>query len=679
MRKITKNMLAFTLCLSLPASMAGCNGGGGETQAETSSAVSNETATVSTEASTAETTTVNETQAEGIFTAGTYTGTGNGRNGIVEVKVELDSSKIINVEITGHTETEGIAEPALEKIPQRIIEQQSLGVDVVSGATITSNAILEAVADCIKQAGGDVEALSTKQVIDEGNKEVEETEADVVVIGAGAAGSAAALSAIQNNKKVILLEKTPQPMGAGTLAGGMFAADSKLQKESGQEVDKGWLYEQYMNASEGYMNSILVRRIIDESGATVDWLMENGMQLNLVDAGSGSSYNHIGMPTTLHGYAEGGTVAITKLVGVFEESGGEVRWSTPATDLIVENGTVTGVIAQKEDGSELRIKAKSVIIATGGFGGNEEMLKKYIGESYTMGEVLQNTGDGIQMAWKAGADKYGTEVTHYFWETFKGEEIGALAGVLGDDWFSLTDWTMFPNLRVNALGQRFSDETNVSLFAIHGAELAMQPGQIEYVILDDSVLQAVAENGVSVIEDQYAKWIGDEQFYMEFNEPNSTDAYYAAQHTPTDFRPIFDSVLKSGVVFKANTIEELAGELGMKPEVLKASVDQYNGAIASGKDEQFFADTSRLVEIKEGPYYAIKFCARNLSTLGGIRINENMEVLDKDFQVIEGLYAAGADAGGMYGKAYVDFEGGTLGFAYTSGRLAGIHASEHAD
>ena len=109
------------------------------------------------------------------------------------------------------------------------------------------------------------------------------------------------------------------------------------------------------------------------------------MQLNLVDAGSGSSYNHIGMPATLHGYAEGGTVAITKLVGVFEESGGEVRWSTPATDLIVENGTVTGVIAQKEDGSELRIKAKSVIIATGGFGGNEEMLKQYIGESYTMG------------------------------------------------------------------------------------------------------------------------------------------------------------------------------------------------------------------------------------------------------------------------------------------------------
>ncbi len=206
MRKITKNMLAFTLCLSLPASMTGCTGNGGETVAETSSAVSNETTTISPEASTVETTTASETQAEGMFTAGTYTGTGNGRNGIVEVKVELDSSKIINVEITEHAETEGIADPALEKIPQRIVEQQRLGVDTVSGATITSNAILEAVADCIKQAGGDVDALSIKQAVNEGNKEVEEADADVVVIGAGAAGSAAALSALQNNKKVILLE-----------------------------------------------------------------------------------------------------------------------------------------------------------------------------------------------------------------------------------------------------------------------------------------------------------------------------------------------------------------------------------------------------------------------------------------------------------------------------------------
>lgn len=673
MRRNVKKPLAFALCTALTVSMAACSGNG---NAGESSGAGSEGTTAQEKGE--ENAASQSSQQEALFQAGTYTASGNGRNGAVQVTVELESDRIVSVKIGEHGETEGIADPALEKIPEKIVAQQSLAVDTVSGATMTSNAIIEAVTDCITQAGGDLQMLSVKTPSAQDSQETEEAEADVVVIGAGAAGSAAALSALEGGKKVILLEKTAQPMGAGTLAGGMFAADSKLQKESGQEVDKGWLYGQYMNASEGYMNSILVRRIIDEAGATVDWLMENGMQLNLVDAGSGSSYNHIGMPATLHGYAEGGTVAITKLVGVFEEKGGDVRWSTPATDLIVEDGKVTGVVARKEDGSQLRIKAKSVVIATGGYGGNEEMMKEFVGNSYTLGEVLQNTGDGILMAWDAGADKYGTEVMHYFWETFKGEEIGAMADVLGDDWFALTNWTMFPVLRVNALGQRFSDETNVSLFAIHGAELAMQPGQIEYAVVDDSVLQAVAENGLYIIEDQYAHWIGDEQFYMEFNEPNSTDAYYAEQHMPADYRELFDAVLDMGVVFKADTIEELAEQMGMEPETLKASVDQYNNAIATGKDDLFFADTSRLVEIKTGPYYAIKYSARNLSTLGGIRINENMEVLDKDFNVIEGLYAAGADAGGMYGKAYVDFEGGTLGFAYTSGRLAGISASENA-
>lgn len=677
MKKTTRKLLAAAICPVLMASVTAC-GGNEDNAGEAGSATSEETTTATTAADSAAAPESSAPKTGSSFTAGTYTAAGKGRNGNVTVTVDLSDSQILRVEVTEHSETEGIADPAIEKIPERIVAGQTLAVDTVSGATLTSNAILEAVADCIQQAGGDVDALSAKTEQVQGTMEVEETETDVVVIGAGAAGSAAALSALQNDKKVILLEKTAQPMGAGTLAGGMFAADSKLQKDSGQEVDKGWLYEQYMNASEGYMDSILVRKIIDESGPTVDWLMENGMELNLVDAGSGSSYNHIGMPATLHGYAEGGTVAITKLIGVFEENGGQVRWSTPATQLIVEDGKVTGVIAQKEDGSQLKIHAGSVVIATGGYGGNEEMLKEFVGESYTMGEVLQNTGDGILMAWDAGADKNGTGIVHYFWETFKGEEIGALAEVLGDDWFALTNWTMFPLLRVNSFGQRFSDETDVSLFAIHGAELAMQPGQIEYAIIDDSVLQAVAENGLYIIEDQYAKWVGDEQFYMEFNEPNSTDAFYAEQHTPVDYRELFDAVLDTGVVAKADTIEDLAVTLEMDPKILKASVDQYNGAIASGKDDLFFADTDRLVEVKSGPYYAIRFSARNLSTLGGIRINADMEVLDKDFHVIEGLYAAGADAGGMYGRAYVDFEGGTLGFAYTSGRLAGISASTHA-
>ena len=578
------------------------------------------------------------------------------------------------MDILEQNETPSIAKDALEKIPQNIVKEQSLAIDTISGATITSQGILDAVKDALSSSGVDMDKLTQKTTST--NNQVEEVEADIVVIGAGGAGTAAALRAAQEGKKVMLLEKTATPMGASTLAGGMFAADSRLQQEQGKTVDKSWLYEQYYKASNGYMNSQLVDHIIDEAGNTVNWLLDNHMELNLVDAGSGAAYNHVGMPATLHGYNEGGSVALKKLVQEFENAGGEVRWLTPAYEIQKDENGVKAVLAKKEDGSTLKINTKAAIIATGGYGGNKEMLEKYIGDQYTLGEVAQNTGDGINMAYSLGAGRSGLGVTQYFWETFKPEEIGQLSQILGEDWFSMTTFTMFPFLRVNSLGQRYSDETKVTSFAEHGGEIAQQPGQYEYAIIDSSILKKIAHNGVAVIEDQYASWVGNEQFYMEFNEPNSTDAMYAQQHTPIDFTTTLDKLLDTKVVYKGNTIEELAKAMDVDANTLQASVNQYNQAIATGHDDAYAANTNRLVEVKEGPYYAVKYVARNLGTLGGIRINENMQVLDRDFNVIKGLYAAGADAGGMYGKAYVDFEGGTLGFAYTSGRLAGEQAAK---
>lgn len=608
------------------------------------------------------------------FKAGTYEGSGTGKNGSIKVLVEVTNDSIKKVDILEQNETPSIAKDALEKIPQNIVKEQSLAIDTVSGATITSQGILDAVKDALSSSGVDMDKLTQKTALT--NNQVEEVEADIVVIGAGGAGTAAALRAAQEGKKVMLLEKTATPMGASTLAGGMFAADSRLQQEQGKTVEKSWLYEQYYKASNGYMNSQLVDHIIDEAGNTVNWLLDNHMELNLVDAGSGAAYNHVGMPATLHGYNEGGSVALKKLVQEFENAGGEVRWLTPAYEIQKDDNGVKAVLAKKEDGSTLKINTKAAIIATGGYGGNKEMLEKYIGDQYTMGEVAQNTGDGINMAYNLGAGRSGLGVTQYFWETFKSEEIGQMAQILGDDWFSMTAFTMFPFLRVNALGQRYSDETKVTSFAEHGGEIAQQPGQYEYAIIDSSILKKIAQSGVAVIEDQYASWVGNEQFYMEFNEPNSTDAMYAQQHTPIDFTTTLDKLLDTKVVYKGNTIEELAKAMDVDVNTLQASVNQYNQAIATGHDDAYAANTNRLVEVKEGPYYAVKYVARNLGTLGGIRINENMQVQDKDFNVIKGLYAAGADAGGMYGKAYVDFEGGTLGFAYTSGRLAGEQAAK---
>ncbi len=322
------------------------------------------------------------------------------------IEVVFTNDKIESIKILGQNETSGISDEAIEKLPGKIISDQSLAVDGISGATVSSNAILGAVEDCVKQAGGNLENLKKKKETANEAK-TEEASYDIVVIGAGAAGTAAALSASEKSKSLLLLEKTAKPMGAGTLAGGLFAAESSLQKEAGKTVSKEWLYDEYMKSSSGYMNSLLVRTIIEESSETVDWLMKNGCELSLVDAGAGGSYTHIGMPATLHGYKEGGAVAITRLIESFKNNGGTVMFSTPATELIKDgNGKITGVMAKKEDGTTLKVNAKAIIVATGGFGGNEEMLKEIFGNDYTVGEVTTNVGDGIKMAWDAGADKF---------------------------------------------------------------------------------------------------------------------------------------------------------------------------------------------------------------------------------------------------------------------------------
>ncbi|MBO0476527.1 FAD-dependent oxidoreductase [Vagococcus sp. DIV0080] len=611
------------------------------------------------------------------YKSGVYSGVGQGKNGDVKVEVTLSDKKIEKVEVKEHAETEDVAAPALERIPKEIVDSQSLDVDTVSGATVISEGIIDGTKDALKSAGVDTEKLSKKDKKATKKAEDKEISTDVVVVGAGAAGSSAAMAAVESGAKVTLLEKTAQPMGAGTLAGGMFAADSKEQKEKNKTVDKEWLYDKYLEASQGNMNSLLVRKIIDESGPTVDWLNENGVKLKLADAGTGGGYEHIGNPATLHGYQDGGTKAITNLIENFKKAGGDVYFDTPVEELLKDdNGKVSGVVGKQKDGSKLTVKAEKVILATGGFGGNDDMLKEYMGEPYTKGEIEQNKGDGVQMAWDAGAAKEGTEVAQYFWEKNDPKDIGNVPKEVGDEWYALTTFTKYPNLRVNTDGKRFSDETHATLYSVHGAEIASQPNQTEYVIVDSNMLNKIKKSGTKSIEHQFKKWENNRQFFMEFNEPNDTDEFLAEEEMAYDFVPLLDSLAGKGMIFKGNSVEELAKSMKVDEGAFKQSVKQYNDSIKSGKDDLFFADTKRLIGVDEGPYYAIKFVARNLGTLGGVRINENIQAVDAKGNVIPNLYVAGSDAGGMYGKVYVDFEGATLGFAYTSGRLAGLNASQ---
>ncbi|MFC6182282.1 FAD-dependent oxidoreductase [Lactiplantibacillus daowaiensis] len=609
------------------------------------------------------------------YKAGTYTGTGQGKDGPVKVQVTVDKNKIKAVKVLSIQDNKQLAASATKQITKEIVKQQTTKVDVVSGATHSSKGIIEAAKKALKKAGASDAQLNKtakKQAV-----KAKSTKTDVVVVGAGAAGTAAALAARQQGVKVVLMEKTASPMGAGTLAGGMFAADSAQQKAAHKTVSKKWLYDKYLDASQGYMNGVLVRRIIDQSGPTVDWLNKNGADMKLVDAGTGGSYAHQGDPATLHGYQKGGTVAIKTLINKFKAEGGKVYFKTPAKKLLTnQHHKVTGVVGTTATGAKITVHAKKVIIATGGYGGNQKMLNRYLGKPNTKGQVLQNKGDGIKMAWSVGAGKEGTDTTHYFWETFTNAGVKKMTQLVGDKYYMLNTFTAYPNLRVNTQGQRFSNETDTTLYARHGAEIAAQPKQTEYVIFDKGMLDKIKAKGTVAIEDQFGKWKHNPQFFMEFNEPSSTKTSIKQENTPVDFAPLLNKLTGTGVVFKSDSIDGLANQMGINQAAFTKSVNQYNGAIKQGKDKLFFANTKRLIKVKQGPYYAVKFVARNLGTLGGVRINDQIQATKTNGTAIPNLYVAGADAGGMYGKIYVDFEGGTLGFAYTSGRLAGLNAAK---
>ena len=608
---------------------------------------------------------------------GKYTGSGQGKESEINLEVEVGSDKIVNVKPLDKYAPDSLADNAFKKMAQKIVDHQSVDVDVVSGASETSRGIIEGVKEALGKAQVDFAAL--KENSSHSNTSGKKTvDVDVAVVGAGGAGVAAALAARQHGASVALIEKTISPLGASTFAGGMFAGDSQQQKEKNAVVSKKWLYDEYMDASQGYMNSILVRRIIDESGKTVDWLNENGAIMKLVDAGTGGSYDHIGMPATLHGYQEGGTKAVTKLIEKFKSLGGQMYFGFAGQRLLQdENGNVTGVVAQGDD-QVLHVNAKKVIIATGGFGGNPKMRKEYLGDVSTQGQVLQNTGDGLNMAWDAGTAHHINGSTHYFWQTFSDEDIGEMAKIVGPNWMPINALADFPNLRVNNRGQRYASETHALDFAVHGAELSEQPQQTEFVVLDQAMLDKIKEGGTVAIEDHYGKWKDHREFYMEFNFPTDTDEAIKREHEKVDFTALLDKLSSTNVVFIGKTIKELAQRMGVNEENLQNAVDQYNNAKKKGEDDLFFSDTKRMIPVEQGPFYAIKFIARNLGTLGGATIDEKMHALAPDGEPVPNLYVAGADASGMYGKAYVDFEGGTLGFAYISGRLAGIDAAETA-
>jgi fumarate reductase flavoprotein subunit len=613
-----------------------------------------------------------KTKSEINFKAGTYTGKAMGHSGPVTVETQFSGDKILSVKILESSETPGIGDAVNERIPKKIVEDQSLEVDIVTGASEASEAVLNAVADCAKQAGVDPEILKIKRPKPNLGK-TETMSVDVVVVGAGAAGTSAALAAADAGAKVLVLEKTSIPAGAGTVAGGMFSNGNSLQKAAGIPDASEWLYKKYMENSNGRADGNLVRAIIDKSGSTVDWLIKNGCNLNMVDPGVGGQPTHITDPKTFVGYTDGGTKAIMNLQASIKKKGGKILFDTTGEELIKNSqGEVTGIIAQKLDGTKLNISAKSVVVATGGYGGNAEMMKENFGEKARLGAINSAKGDGIKMAWKAGAAESGSHVGQFFFIN-AGPEAETME-TAGDVWSLASS----PLLWVNKDGKRFCNEEITFEYAVAGNVLYEQPGGMAWVIFNQDTVDTVKQKGFIALADVYGKWKNNPQKYMEFNEPVDTEILNKWQETPYDLQPFLEEGVKAGEVVKGSSFEELGQKAGMDKQTFDASIKKYTEMTANGKDTQFFKDPKYLYKLDKGPYYAMKITTRMLGTIGGVKINENIQAVNTKDKPIPGLWVAGSDAGGMYGNSYSMFEGGTLGFAYNSGRIAGENAAKNA-
>jgi fumarate reductase flavoprotein subunit len=477
------------------------------------------------------------------------------------------------------------------------------------------------------------------------------TEIDIVVVGSGSTGMVAALTAVEGGAKVILLEKMRSMGGVSNFAEGMFAAESDMQRQQYVSYTCDDAFKTIMEYSHWRANPRLVRAFVNESAATITWLQQQGVEFVEVTT------NMPGGPLVWHILKgpdrERGSFMIKTLASKAKEKGVDFRLATPVKKLIKEGGKITGVIAGEDD-KEVQINAKAVIVATGGYANNKEWIKKYagfdLGVNLTPIGNVDKMGDGIRMAWEIGAAEEGTGVLQLL---RGGPVLGAGLSFIGP----LESASNQPGLWVSQDGERYCDESIQGNFAFDGNAMARQKGKSVFAIFDESLVRHWMENGTD---------LGTGRIFPPGSRLNIGEALKEVLET------------KAPDVFATDSAEGLARAMGLNPTVLKATIEEYNRFCAKGHDDLFAKDPKYLRPLKGPKFYALKCNLVFLGTLGGIKINHKMEVVDKKENPIPGLYAGGMDAGGIYGDSYdVKTCGGTLAFGVNSGRIAGKNALKY--
>ncbi|MCH4206665.1 MAG: FAD-dependent oxidoreductase [Solobacterium sp.] len=588
---------------------------------------------------------------------GTYTATEKGFGGDVTVTLVVKDGAFDSLNIVGDSESAGYGADAIPVLQQEMTDAKSPEVDSVSGATHTSDAALTAAKSCFEQAG--LSYGSTSASATAGEDQTADT--DVLVIGLGASGTMAALNAAEAGAKVLAVEATDTIGGMGNAAQGMFAVNSVEQEEryGTMDTDEEYWIDYLTNKSNYLGNAQLIREFVNESKNTVSYLLDKGVNVYLSQ--TPQQIAHFDQDVVYHRWNNAKPFDI--LTPAMENAGVDIHMNTTAQSLTTDaDGNVTGAVCTQKDGSTLTVTAKSVIVSTGGFSGNEELMREVLGTAYDNSFVMAgSSAPSIDMMWDVGAAK--------------GELLTMNHGVVTTSNLEVADQLTLntPILWVNGLGQRFMNE-DLLKDTVEFSSAVMAQNGIAYTIVD----QATVDRWCDTTQENTGTWI----HYWDQNGMLDADGNQTIYHAPVDkdtFMADFDTLTADGEGIVSSDLNEIADFIGCDVDTLKTTIDNYNGYVETGNDTEFYKSSEDLVySVSEGPYYVTRGHSGVLGSLGGVNVTDKFQVLTSDQKVINGLYSTGNDCSGISVAAYVNVEGVGLGFSLTSGRLAGADAAEYA-
>ncbi len=607
--------------------------------------------------------------AAGPYKAGTYEATAYGNLSYVTVKCTFSEDALTDVEIVSQNETPILFSQVQENLIPAIIENQAGGIDGVTGASNSSRAVKEAIADCVAQAGGDKEAWLAKTV--EATAGSDETyDVDICVIGCGGSGFMASITAGKLGAKVLTLEKANSVAGVnGIKVSGPFAVDTSVlhAREGGTTLEVDEVFQHVMNYTHWTPNPALMHRCLDESKNAVENLVGIGYEMREANFRFETPFFE----------EKGGFHLITNALEdrvelwnkALEDAGVEVLFNTTATGLIMDGDKAVGVTAKKAYGTSITVNAKAVIIASGGYLGNRDLQEKFLKTRKLNAAAGGNslcTGDGIVMAEDVGAELCKT--FGYCPCEYGGTNSKASRPAKQDkyDQNYAFKFGLYGNLLVDQEGKRFINEGLLCDYPMsYGSEQIILNAPW-YGIVDQAYVDAMTTQGL--YEYTLAKGATTDVgvwFIGSYFKDRILDKL------PEDL----EEGIREGWVAKADTLEELAEAFGLTN--LPETVKKYNEFCDKGVDEEFGTNKWYLSKVETGPFYAVQCEPSAWSTFGGVRTDDQLRALKPDNTPMQGLYVVGTDNGSLYYSPYYDVPGYCYGLCIDSGYIAANEAVEY--